>query len=95
MPHTPDDDWTDLVSTEMLTRRITLDEYQAEYVELANRGLISQSKVDRDRAMLEALIRPGEEWWEWVMGTEPLRQMGGLALVRQGRVLWARNDWIS
>jgi hypothetical protein len=95
MQDTDDDDWTDLVSNEMLTRRVTLDEYQAEHVVLASRGLVPQSKVDSDRAMLKPLIRPGEEWWEWIMGTEPLMQMGGLALVREGRVIWARNDWIS
>ena len=36
----------------------------------------------------------GDECWEWIMGKEPLRQMGGLALVRRGQIAWARNDWI-
>lgn len=44
---------------------------------------------------LEALTEPGDEWRAWVGGTEPLMQTGGLALVRRGRVVWARQDWIS
>jgi hypothetical protein len=90
-----DDDWTDLVKREMLTRPLTLDEYFAEGMELIRRGRIAQSAIDRDRAQLEARRQAGDEWWEWVMGTEPLMQMGGLALVRDGEVVWARNDWIS
>jgi hypothetical protein len=89
------DDWTDLVKRELLTRRVTLDEYFAEYMELVRRGRIAQSVVDRSRAQLEERAQVGDEWWEWVMGTEPLMQMGGLALLRDGDVVWARNDWIS
>jgi hypothetical protein len=90
-----DDDWTDLVKGEMLTRRVTLDEYFAENIEFVRRGRITQSALDRNRAELESRAQPGDEWWDWVMGTEPLMQMGGLALVRDGGVVWARNDWIS
>lgn len=90
-----DDDWTDLVKHEMLTHRLTLAEYFAESMELVGRGSMAQSAVERDRLELESRAQSGGEWWEWVMGTEPLRQMGGLALVRDGRVVWARNDWIS
>jgi hypothetical protein len=86
MQDATDGDWTDLVSRDMLTRRISLDEYQAEHVELANRGLISQSKIESDRAMLEALARSGEEWWEWVMGTEPCPREGHITTaVDRGR----------
>ena len=90
-----DDDWTDLVKREMLTRRVTLDEYFADSVEFVRQGRMAQSVIDGDRAELEGRAHPGDEWWEWIMGTEPLRQMGGLALVRDGGVVWARNDWIS
>jgi len=89
------DDWTWLVKREELKRRITLDDYFVEHHEWVQKGLISQSRIDLDRAGLEALAQPGDEWWEWLMGTEPLKQMGGLALVRAGIVVWARNDWIS
>ena len=90
-----DDNWGDLVKPEMLTQRVTLDEYFAESMELVRRGRVAQSVIDRSRAKLEALAQPGDEWWKWVMGTEPLMQWGGLALVRHGEVVWARNTWIS
>jgi hypothetical protein len=90
-----DDDWTDLVRPEMLTRCVTLDEYFAERLEWVRRGHIAQSAVDQDRAQLEARAQSGDGWWEWLLGSEPLMQMGGLALVRGGQVVWARNDWIS
>jgi hypothetical protein len=89
------DDWTNLVTREMLTRRVTLDEYLAGKMELVRRGRIVQAVFDNDRAALAARAQPGDEFWEWVMGTEPLMQMGGVALVRDGGVVWARNDWIS
>jgi hypothetical protein len=89
------DDWSDLVKPEWLSRRIALDEYFAESLECVRSGRLAQSAVDADRAALEALAGPGDEWWEWLLGTEPLRQLGGLVLVRDGRVAWARLDWIS
>ncbi|HMF18410.1 MAG TPA: hypothetical protein VKE98_14465 [Gemmataceae bacterium] len=90
-----DDDWTDIVKPEMLERRLSLDEYFAEAIELVRKGRISQSAIDRDREILQERALPNDEWWEWIMGTEPLRQMGGLALVRNRKIIWARNDWIS
>ncbi len=80
----------------MLNRRVMLDEYFGERLEWVRKGRIAQSAVEQDRVRLEARAQPGgDEWWEWVMGTEPLMQMGGLALVRGGCIVWARNDWIS
>jgi hypothetical protein len=38
---------------------------------------------------------PGDEWFEWVSGTESLMQSGGLALVRSGRIVYAEQHWIS
>jgi hypothetical protein len=90
-----DDNWTDLVKREMLTRRVTLDEYFAEWLELVRRGHVAKSSIDQIRAELEVQEQPGDEWWEWVIGTEPLMQMGGIALVRAGDVVWARHHWIS
>lgn len=90
-----EDDWTDIVTPDMLRRRVTLDEYFAERTEWVRKGYIPQAAVDRDRVQLEARAKTQDEWWEWLLGTEPLQQMGGLALVRCGNVVWARNDWIS
>ena len=54
------DDWTDLVKPEMLTRRLTLDEYFVEHVEWVRNGQITQAAVDQDRAQLEARWQPGD-----------------------------------
>jgi hypothetical protein len=89
------DDWSDIVKPTMLTRCITLDEYFAERLAWVRSGRITQAAVDADRAALAAQARPGDQWWEWVLGTRPLMQMGGLALARRGRIEWARDDWIS
>jgi len=90
-----DEDWTDLVKPEMLTQRLTLDEYFAESLGRVQAGQLARSAIDSDRAQLEARARPQDHWWTWLLGTEPLRQIGGLALVRDGRIIWARSDWIS
>lgn len=86
------EDWADLVRPECLTRKFAIDDYHAQYME---QGHVEKADLDKDAAMLKAKMLPGDEWWEWVMGTEPLMQMGGIALVRCGQVIWARNDWIS
>ncbi len=95
------DDWTDLVSHEDLTREISLESYVEEQLRELY-GLNSQSNVDDSRQRLEAFVRnvakyatPGDSWWEWVQGTEPLMQMGGLAVVRKGTIVWATVTWIS
>jgi hypothetical protein len=90
-----DDDWSDLVTPDMLRRHLTLDEYFAERCEWVRRGHVPQSAVDRDRAQLEGRAQHGDEWWECLLGTQPLMQMGGLALIRSGHIVWVRQDWIS
>jgi hypothetical protein len=95
MDEQTDEDWTDLVTPDMLKRRMTLHDYFAERSEWVRKGHVTQSAVDQDRAQLERRAQPDDEWWEWLHGTEPLMQMGGLALVRSGRIVWARQDWIS
>lgn len=90
-----DDDWNDIVAPEMLTRRVTLEEYFAERESWVRMGQIRRSAIDQDRLELEARWQAGDEWREWLMGTQPLRQIGGLALVRGGRIAWARHDWFS
>lgn len=87
------DDWTDIVRTDWLSRRLTLDEYFAE--QLGRETRPANSQLDMDRAALEARARFGDEWWERIAGSLPLRQIGGIALVRDGQVVWARDDWIS
>lgn len=87
------DDWTDLVTPETLIRRITLDEYFAESDDWVRKGQIAQAAIAQDRAQLEARAARDDHWWE--RGLAPGPWVGGIALVRDGRVVWARDDWIK
>jgi len=72
-----------------------LDEYLAELLAPLVELVEAQTIVATHKAPLLALVQPGDEWWQWVQGSEPLMQTGGLALVRNGIVVWARLDWMS
>lgn len=95
IPADTQDDWTFLATRETLRPRVTLDDYLIESVRLARKGLIPLSEIESRRSELEKRMQAGDEWWEWVAGSEPLMQMGGIALVRSSAVIWARMDWIS
>ena len=95
------EDWSELVSFSNLKREISLELYVEDQLSEL-RGLNSQSTIDNSRERLDEFVRnvaqyaqPGDCWWEWVIGTEPLRQMGGLAVVRNGTIVWATMTWIS
>ena len=75
--------------------RVTLDAYLAAPVESRRSPEEVAAWVSSRKPKLEALTKPGDEWWRWISGTQPLMQWGGLALVRHGVVVWARFDWIS
>jgi hypothetical protein len=90
-----DDNCADFIQHEWLRRRVTLSEYFAFYLERAIERGRDTSDIERTIAELEARAQDGDEWWEWIMGDEPLMQMGGLALVRNGRVVWTDTGWIS
>lgn len=83
------DDWTEFVHAGQLICKVELSEHFAESSELDNHH------VDDILAMLASHALPDDEWWKWIEGTEPLRQMGGLALVRKGEIVWAWLEWIS
>ena len=97
MDEKPDEpyDQSGMVNREDLTRRITLDEFFSYSMEMVRRGLRGTVCGRPKQTELEERAQPGDEWWEWVMGTEPLMQTGGLALVRDGSIVWACNTWIS
>jgi hypothetical protein len=86
--------WRRWVTVDKLIDRVVLDLYLSSE-RPADRGIQEVPRIARRRLELEALMQPGDEWWRWVSGTEPLMQEGGLALVRCGCVVWARRDWIS
>jgi hypothetical protein len=93
------DDWAEFVTPDMLTQRIELDQYitkqLAPLLRHVPQGVSVRELIASKKTPLEALMQPGDEWWQWVSGTEPLMQLGGLALVRAGAIVWARLDWIS
>ena len=97
----PMEDWCELVDSEDLRRKLTLDEYFANQVaELGqnpnpNTVALIRTRCKEMRDELEALAQPGDSWWEWIQGDEPLMQSGGLALVRGGQIVWAMQAWIS
>lgn len=86
-----DDNYAEFLTLQDCTLKLTLDEYFREKQTLG----IEQSRIDCLRVMLESRAIPGDQWWEWVRGTEPMMQYGGIALVRNGAIVWARETWIS
>jgi hypothetical protein len=95
------EDWSECIEPGDLKRALTLDEYFADRVaELGqnpNPTTVAsvRERCEEMRTELEALAQPGDSWWEWLEGDQPLMQSGGLALVRGGRIVWAMLGWIS
>ena len=95
------EDWSDLVTLADLRHETTLEQYFADQVAVLgptpNPKTVAsiRQRCEEIRGELEELAQPGDCWWEWVQGDEPLMQSGGLALVRSGRIVWAKLDWIS
>ena len=95
------EDWSELVLPEDLRRQTTLEAYLAN--DLAQPGphtspdtaAYIRRRSEEIKSELEELARPGDSWWEWIQGDEPLMQSGGLALVRDGKIVWATQMWIS
>jgi hypothetical protein len=96
-----EEDWSDLITHADLKREITLDLYLDEQMSEFSADLPQSDRAEQ-RQRLEEIISErrerawaGDSWWEWVLGTQPLSQMGGLALVRDGKIVWATMTWIS
>jgi hypothetical protein len=95
------EDWSQLISSNDLKREISLDSYVEEQLSEMS-GNNSPSVIADARQRLAEFVReaakhaqPGDSWWEWVEGTERLMQTGGLAVVRNGTIVWATMTWIS
>jgi hypothetical protein len=86
-----------LITEEMLIRRLTLDEYFAEWVPpgLAERDERVRSAMDLRRQEIAAVSRDGDELWEWKAGTHDLAEHGGLVVLRSGQPIWSSQDWKS
>ena len=83
--------YTEFVTAEHLVRRVTLDDYIAR-----GRPRLSDPAPQEHelRQFYLTLFAEGDEWWEWQWGKkmQPFSE-GGLALVRDGKVVWADADW--
>jgi hypothetical protein len=89
------DDCTEIVGLKDLTQSTSLDDYFQRDLELVRKGHIKREDIAQRRAILEGIEASGGQWWEWVHGNVPQMQSGGLALVREGRIVWATMTWIS
>ncbi len=94
------EDWTDLVSLKNLTRELSLQDYVDEQIcEAAIHDSPNITEIHQGLTIfvqqLKERTQPGDQWWEWIQGTEPMRQMGGPAVVRDGTIAWATMTWIS
>lgn len=95
------EDWSEFLRPEDLGRELTLKDYVAEH--LAEFGPdADQERIEDCRQRLTAfkhqlqeLEAPGDTWREWLQGTEPHMQSGGLALMRNEKIVWAVQTWIS
>jgi hypothetical protein len=88
------DDWSGIVKIDMLTCKVALTEYFAQYLELERKHNLP-ARAEQRQTRLELMALPGDEWWEWFMGDNRLGGFGGIALVRNGDIVWASNDWVS
>jgi hypothetical protein len=90
------DDWTELVSRKDLKRELSPQAYAEEQLSEFTTDIDDvRRRLQEFVLKLEEHAQPGDSWWEWIQGTEPLRQMGGLAVIRNGTIVWATMKWIS
>jgi hypothetical protein len=101
MPDDDEEDWSDLIVHGDLKREVTLDSYVEEQLSELSCGNQPEVIADSHQRLLafvrdiQGRAQAGDTWWEWVKGTEPLMQQGGLAVVRNGKIVWATMTWIS
>jgi len=84
----PLEDWSWFVAPENLTRRADPREY------LSRTESHSGLTPEQDLARVATNYREGDQWWEWE--SEYLGgPCGGLAVVRNGEVVWAYIAWMT
>ena len=89
-------DATESVQPSMLTRPVTLAEYETCHgaINLSTLRPEIFARVQQRRAEIDELLREGGELWEWSRGRD-FAAIGGLAVVRAGSVIRAWQDWRS
>lgn len=89
-------DATGSVQMSMLTRTVTLAEYEScrGAIDLGTLRPEILTRLLQRRAEVAELLREGGELWEWSQGLD-FASIGGLAVVRSGAVIRAWQDWRS
>jgi hypothetical protein len=96
-----DEDYSALVRWEDLTHQFSLESYVDDQLRELYGDNLPTRVAERRQSMetflqkLRCRTKPGDSWWDWVQGSEPLMQTGGVALVRNGAIVWATTTWIS
>jgi hypothetical protein len=90
------EDATTLVQPSMLTRPVTLAEYETCHgaIDLSTLRPEIIARVQQRRAEVVELLRDGGELWEWSRGQD-YAAIGGLAVLCDGAVVRAWRDWRS
>ncbi len=89
-------DATGSVQLSMLTRMVSLAEYETCHGEIDLGTLRPEilTRLLQRRVEVAELLREGGELWEWSQGRE-FAAIGGVAVVRSGAVVRAWQDWRS
>jgi hypothetical protein len=85
------------ITQEMPVRRLTLEEYFAYWFSplMDERDERLRQVMERRRQELAAVMRDGDELWEWKAGPHVFAEHGGLVVLRDGQVIWTSMDWRS
>jgi hypothetical protein len=81
------------ITPEMLVRRLTVDEYFAEWPD--DRDAHIRNAMNNRRQELSRVLRDGDELWQWKAGPHVFAEHGGLVVLRQGQTVWSSMDWRS
>jgi hypothetical protein len=88
-------DATSWVTSEMLTRLTTVDDYFLDWVgDLIEKNPRVRAAIESRRQEVQGIMQPGDELWEWQRGRD-LAADAGLAVVRGGQIVKAWADWKS
>jgi hypothetical protein len=83
------------VTHDMLIGRATIDEWVENLGLDAPPSGKSLERIETYGRRLTALMQPGDELWEWRIGTEQFASTGGFAILRNGEIVWADSTWRS
>jgi hypothetical protein len=91
---------TSSVQKKHLIRRTTLTKLFApafKSIDWRRKGKERRKLVRDEMQVLQSMAQAGDEWWLWTdrLDVPEGMQCGGIALVRDGEVVWAKQTWLS